>query len=201
VLARFANFVSGELTVRYSDAFSRLRKRRQVFNPSALNMYVLVVRAYDLGKETNSILQRQHVKTENFHLRKTASPGVPHRYSTTQVKIFPPDSGTRLLNFLLPANGMNYEKMEELLTKITGGQVTVLEVNSYRPQRFRRAITEGSRKLGPNEKWVSLSFFFFRLFGVLLDGCINVVNFAEIWSSLVSLTETIQLLTLNKFII
>lgn len=55
--------------------------------------------------------------------------GVPHRWSTTQVRIYPPSSGARQMTFLIPAS-MDVAAMHNLLERLTGGKVTI---NSIKP--------------------------------------------------------------------
>uniref|UniRef100_A0A2H8TNX3 Cadherin-related family member 1 n=1 Tax=Melanaphis sacchari TaxID=742174 RepID=A0A2H8TNX3_9HEMI len=90
---------TGELFIS-SDLYDTSRTRRDSAN-SAFN--VLTVRAYDLG--------------------------VPHRWSTTQVRIYPPSSGARQMTFLIPAS-MDFAAMHNLLERLTGGKVTI---NSIKP--------------------------------------------------------------------
>lgn len=70
--------------------------------------------------------------------------GVPHRSTTTQVHIFPPDTGSRLMHFVLPARGLDYQSVENLLTKITGGRVTIVEIKPNESRRHTRAVSEDS---------------------------------------------------------
>lgn len=76
--------------------------------------------------------------------------GVPHRSTTTQVRIFPPDTGSRLMHFILPARGLDYQSVEDLLTKMTGGRVTIVEIKSGESRRHTRAVSEDSGQ--SNEK-------------------------------------------------
>lgn len=55
--------------------------------------------------------------------------GVPHRSSTTQVRIYPPSSGARQMTFLIPAS-MDVAAVHNLLERLTGGKVTI---NSIKP--------------------------------------------------------------------
>lgn len=48
----------------------------------------------------------------------------------------------------MPAHGLDYEQMEELLIKMTGGQVTIVEIKPYHSHRYTRAIAD-NRKLAP----------------------------------------------------
>ncbi|XP_022161126.1 cadherin-86C [Myzus persicae] len=103
---------TGELFIS-SDLYDSSRTRRDSTNSAFV---VLTVRAYDLG--------------------------VPHRSSTTQVRIYPPSSGARQMTFLIPAS-MDVAAVHNLLERMTGGKVTI---NSIRPnyEHVQRpaAITE-----------------------------------------------------------
>lgn len=58
----------------------------------------------------------------------------------------------------MPAKGLDYEQMEELLIKITGGQVTIVEIKPYHPHRYSRAVAEPRKPT--KEKYVLKVFFF-----------------------------------------
>ncbi|XP_015369769.1 PREDICTED: cadherin-86C [Diuraphis noxia] len=90
---------TGELFMS-SDLYDSSRTRRDSTNSASV---VLTVRAYDLG--------------------------VPHRSSTTQVRIYPPSSGARQMTFLIPAS-MDVAAVHNLLERLTGGKVTI---NSIKP--------------------------------------------------------------------
>ncbi|VVC33823.1 Hypothetical protein CINCED_3A009224 [Cinara cedri] len=90
---------TGELFVS-SGLYDSSRTRR---DSTSNTISVLTVRAYDLG--------------------------VPHRWSTTQVRIYPPSSGARQMSFLLPAT-MDTVAVHNLLERLTGAKVTI---NSIKP--------------------------------------------------------------------
>lgn len=78
--------------------------------------------------------------------------GVPHRWTTTQVRIFPPDTGSRLMHFILPAKGLDYQSIEDLLTKMTGGRVTIVEIKPGESRRHTRAVSEDTERQSSSEK-------------------------------------------------
>lgn len=68
-------------------------------------MFVLIVRAYDLGD--------------------------PMLSSTTTVKIYPPESKTRTMSFIVPGANPDRQKLEEVLSTLSGGKVNIIEIKPY----------------------------------------------------------------------
>lgn len=106
--------VTGELTVREKIKFRTkkeavMRHRRQVptASPENQNMFILTARAYDLG--------------------------VPIRSSTSTIRIYPPESRTRAVTFVVPGLNPDKAKTEETLSTITGGKVIIHEIRQLRP--------------------------------------------------------------------
>ncbi|XP_065371089.1 cadherin-86C isoform X2 [Calliphora vicina] len=109
--------VTGELTVREKINFRAkkevsVRNRRQTMtssSPSAeeQNIFILTARAYDLG--------------------------VPVRSSTTTIRIYPPESRTRAVTFVVPGLNPDKAKTEETLSTITGGKVIIHEIRALKP--------------------------------------------------------------------
>ncbi|XP_037916854.1 cadherin-86C isoform X2 [Hermetia illucens] len=101
------NKMTGEITVRDLIVLQRRnkRKRRQI-NSSNKNedseVFVLTARAYDLG--------------------------VPVRFSTTTIRIYPPESRARTVTFIVPGSNPDRKKTEETLSTITGGHVTIQDI-------------------------------------------------------------------------
>lgn len=58
--------------------------------------------------------------------------GVPKLYSTTTVKIYPPESKTRTMSFIVPGANPDRKKLEEVLSTLSGGKVTIIDVKPYR---------------------------------------------------------------------
>lgn len=82
------------------------RQRRQSDSQEESEVYALTVRAYDLG--------------------------IPRMYSTTAVKIYPPESKTRTMSFIVPGANPDKQKLEEVLSTLSGGKVTILEIKPYK---------------------------------------------------------------------
>ncbi|XP_055908352.1 cadherin-86C [Eupeodes corollae] len=101
------NKVTGELTVQ-EKIFMRskkeaVRSRRQVTqSPLENDMFVLTARAYDLG--------------------------VPVRFSTATIRIYPPESRTRTVTFVVPGFNPDKQKTAETLSTITGGRVIIHDI-------------------------------------------------------------------------
>lgn len=68
-------------------------------------MFVLTIRAYDLG--------------------------IPRQSSTTLVKIYPPESKTRTMSFIVPGANPDKKKLEEVLSTLSGGKVTIIDIKRY----------------------------------------------------------------------
>ncbi|KAJ2950154.1 hypothetical protein O0L34_g11506 [Tuta absoluta] len=83
------------------------RQKRQFDNTDQdSEVYVLTIRAYDLG--------------------------VPRLFSTTIVKIYPPESKTRTMSFIVPGANPDRRKLEEVLSTLSGGKVTIVEIKPYK---------------------------------------------------------------------
>lgn len=57
--------------------------------------------------------------------------GVPVRYSTTTIRIYPPESRTRAISFLVPGYAPNRQKLEKTLSDLTGGRVVIQDIKPY----------------------------------------------------------------------
>lgn len=88
------------------------RQRRQ---SREMDMFILIVRAYDLG--------------------------VPVMFSTTTVRIYPPESKTRAVTFVLPGQNIDRKETEEILSAITGGRVIIHDIQPYNPNRSSGGIS------------------------------------------------------------
>lgn len=69
------------------------------------DVYTLTVRAYDLG--------------------------VPVMFTTINIRIYPPESKTRSVTFVLPGQNIDRKKTEEILSTITGGRVIIHDIQPY----------------------------------------------------------------------
>jgi hypothetical protein len=83
----------------------RKQTKRQINTPIDMDIFVLTVRAYDLG--------------------------IPSRYSTAIVRIYPPESRTRVLSFLVPGYNPDRSKVEDTLSEMTGGRVVIQDIRPY----------------------------------------------------------------------
>ncbi|XP_059611324.1 cadherin-86C-like [Phlebotomus argentipes] len=70
-----------------------------------LGEYELTVRAFDLG--------------------------VPVQWSTTVIRVYPPESRKRTMVFVVPGSNPDIQKTEETLSAITGGRVTIHNIRPY----------------------------------------------------------------------
>ncbi|XP_075147348.1 cadherin 86C isoform X2 [Haematobia irritans] len=109
--------VTGELTVQENLNFQTGKEdkhshRRQAVAPptNAQNMFILTARAYDLG--------------------------IPIRSSTSTIRIYPPESRTRAVTFVVPGLHPDKGKTEETLSTITGGKVVIHEIRPLRPDEL-----------------------------------------------------------------
>lgn len=83
------------------------RQKRQSFeDDSESEVFMLTIRAYDLG--------------------------VPRLFSTTTVKIYPPESKTRTMSFIVPGANPDRRKLEEVLSTLSGGKVTIVDIKPYK---------------------------------------------------------------------
>lgn len=57
--------------------------------------------------------------------------GVPVMFSTINVRIYPPESKTRSITFVLPGHEIDRSKTEDFLSTITGGRVIIHNVQPY----------------------------------------------------------------------
>lgn len=109
--------ITGELTVREKVNFrtkkqiSQARRRKRQSPPiNEPSMFILTARAYDLG--------------------------IPVLSSTTTIRIYPPESRTRAVTFLVPGLNPDKSKTEETLSTITGGKVLIHEIRSLKPDEL-----------------------------------------------------------------
>ncbi|XP_014363681.2 cadherin-86C [Papilio machaon] len=85
---------------------NRDRKKRQVVDEEESEVFVLIIRAYDLG--------------------------VPRLFSSTTVKIYPPESKTRTMSFIVPGLNPDRQKLEEVLSTLSGGKVSIIDIKPYK---------------------------------------------------------------------
>ncbi|XP_052835038.1 cadherin-86C isoform X1 [Drosophila gunungcola] len=105
--------ITGELTVREkihlrSKKNAKTRRRRQAGSDGEdTDIFILTARAYDLG--------------------------VPVRFSTTTIRVYPPESRKRTVTFVVPGHNPDKAKTEETLSAITGGKVYIHNIRPLRP--------------------------------------------------------------------
>lgn len=103
------NTITGEVTLReplnINSNKNVRRRKRQSSDDDDMQTIVMTARAFDLG--------------------------VPVRWSTTIVKVFPPESRMRTVMFIVPGLNPNRKRVEETLSDVTGGRVTVQDIRPY----------------------------------------------------------------------
>lgn len=57
--------------------------------------------------------------------------GIPHRWQHAHVRIYPPESRARNMNFIVSGSNPDRRKIEELLRQVTGGRVIIQEIKPY----------------------------------------------------------------------
>ncbi|XP_068632307.1 cadherin-86C [Battus philenor] len=82
------------------------RRKRKVDDEEESEVFVLTIRAYDLG--------------------------VPSLSSSTTVKIYPPESKTRTMSFIVPGSNPDRKKLEEILSTLSGGKINIIEIKPYK---------------------------------------------------------------------
>lgn len=91
--------IKDKLILKTKSILNLNRRKRNDYNIHEEYLYTLTARAYDLG--------------------------VPVRFSTTLIRIYPPESRTRPIVFVVPGHNPDKKKTEETLSAITGGQVVI----------------------------------------------------------------------------
>jgi hypothetical protein len=110
------NEVTGQLMLR--EPLMK-RSKRQANKKPDMDVFVLTARAFDLG--------------------------VPVRFSTTTVRVYPPESRTRAVSFLVPGYSPDRQKLEASLSQLTGGRVVIQDVKPY-TGNLNGVISPGSRR-------------------------------------------------------
>ncbi|VVD02648.1 unnamed protein product [Leptidea sinapis] len=97
---------------------NKFRQKRQEDSDES-EVYILTIRAYDLG--------------------------VPRLTSTTTVKIYPPESKTRTMSFIVPGSNPDRKKLEELLSTLSGGKVNIIDIKPYKGKADESAGSDQER--------------------------------------------------------
>ncbi|KFB49038.1 AGAP000153-PA-like protein [Anopheles sinensis] len=94
------------------------RRRRRQSNSAPIN--------------SDSSQQQQQKDADVFVLTARAFDlGVPVRFSTTTVRVYPPESRTRTVTFIVPGRDPDRKKVQDTLADITGGRVIIQELRPY----------------------------------------------------------------------
>lgn len=110
------NEITGQLMLREPLV---KRNKRQENKKADMDVFVLTARAFDLG--------------------------VPVRFSTTTVRIYPPESRTRAVSFLIPGYTPDRQKLEATLSDLTGGRVVIQDIKPY-TGNLNSVINPGNRR-------------------------------------------------------
>ncbi|XP_035891037.1 cadherin-86C isoform X3 [Anopheles stephensi] len=127
----FLHPITGELklnaplvprTGSQSQSVGGLRRRRQTAGGLPPNL-----------ASTGTTSQQQQKESDVFVLTARAFDlGVPVRYSTATIRVYPPESRTRTVTFIVPGSDPDRKKVQDTLADITGGRVIIQEVRPYR---------------------------------------------------------------------
>lgn len=96
--------------------------------------------------------------------------GVPVRFSTTTIRVYPPESRTRTMTFIVSGHDPDRAKVQETLADVTGGKVIIQEIRPY----SGTTAVPGATDIGGDSKDRSLV-----LATILYDGD-SVVDIARI---------------------
>lgn len=75
----------------------------------------------------------------------STTPGVPVMFSTITVRVYPPESKTRSVSFVLPGHNIDRKKTEDILSTITGGRVIIHDIQPYNDDRLNDDGSNGDR--------------------------------------------------------
>ncbi|XP_063530752.1 cadherin-86C isoform X1 [Cydia strobilella] len=100
------------------------RQKRQFDDEKESENYVLMIGAHDLG--------------------------IPRLSSSTTVKIYPPESKTKTMSFIVPGANPDRQKLEELLSTLSGGKVTIIEIKPYKG--YDNGVTDPSGHASSQKK-------------------------------------------------
>lgn len=83
----------------------RPNSRRGEHPPREMDTIVLTIRAYDLG--------------------------VPVMFSTATIRIYPPESKTRTVTFVVPGRNPDRTETQNTLSALTGGRVIIQDIRDH----------------------------------------------------------------------
>lgn len=96
----------------------------------------MLVEPLMMGRPKSSRPTRQTRETDVFVLTVRAYDlGVPVLFTTATIRIYPPESKTRTVTFVLPGRNIDRKKTEEILSTITGGRVIIHDIQPYNEDR------------------------------------------------------------------
>ncbi|EDS31391.1 cadherin [Culex quinquefasciatus] len=131
----------------------------------------LVRRAKSTRQRRQTSQQQGQQESEVFVLTARAFDlGVPVRFSTTTIRVYPPESRTRTMTFIVPGHDPDRAKVQETLADVTGGKVIIQEIRPY----SGTTAVPGATDIGGDSKDRSLV-----LATILYDGD-SVVDIARI---------------------
>lgn len=112
------NEKTGQLTLRESLMKRTKRQSAKKEKPDT-DVFVLTARAFDLG--------------------------VPVRFSMTTVRIYPPESRARTVQFLVAGYSPDKKKLTESLSSMTGGRVIIQDVKPY-TENLNEVLSPGTTR-------------------------------------------------------
>lgn len=65
-------------------------------------------------------------------------------FSTINVRIYPPESKTRSVTFVLPGHNIDRKKTEDILSTITGGRVIIHDIQPYNDDQLHEGGVDDS---------------------------------------------------------
>lgn len=96
----------------------------------------MLVEPLRMGRPKSSRPTRQARESDVFVLTVRAYDlGVPVMFTTATIRIYPPESKTRTVTFVLPGRNIDRKKTEDTLSTITGGRVIIHDIQPYNEDR------------------------------------------------------------------
>lgn len=124
----------------------------------------MLVEPLMMGRPKSSRSTRQVRETDVFVLTVRAYDlGVPVMFTTATIRIYPPESKTRTVTFVLPGRNIDRKKTEEILSTITGGRVIIHDIQPYsedRPNNGNGGINVGGNSKGGDKSVVTATVLY-----------------------------------------
>ncbi|BES87672.1 Hypothetical protein NTJ_00475 [Nesidiocoris tenuis] len=105
--------------------------RYEIVSGNYGNRYILVGETGELLVNPRSRGGRQPKEAIDELSVRAYDLGVPTMFSTGTVRIFPAESGARLMTFVVPGNNLDTQTVHQLLTELTGARVVIHSVERY----------------------------------------------------------------------